>query len=152
VHASLDRQSVPWEGVIAIDGAVLPAPLAEDPRVRTLVLPRPVGAACARNLALNEVRTEFCNWADDDDEFTDDAMAVRLRVIKETGVGWCAGYSLDLHPDVVRPAEALGGRRPGIERSGHVRDGTSDRASVHSIGCCDRPVVETLIDHRGAEG
>ncbi|WP_308251776.1 glycosyltransferase family 2 protein [Streptomyces albireticuli] len=102
MHASLTRQSVPWEAVIAIDGADparLPAPLAHDPRVRTLELPRSVGAACARNLALNEVRTEFCNWADDDDEFHDTAMAVRLQALKAEDVGWAAGYSEDLHPD-----------------------------------------------------
>ena len=102
MHASLDSQSVPWEAVIALDGAdpaLLPASLAADPRVRTLALPRPVGAACARNLALNEVRTPYVNWADDDDQFTDDAMAVRLQTIESTGVGWCAGYSEDLRPD-----------------------------------------------------
>lgn len=102
MHASLTRQSVPWEAVIAIDGADpqrLPAPLVADPRVRTLALPRPVGAACARNLALNEVRTEYVNWADDDDEFTDDAMAVRLTALESAEVGWCAGWSQDLHTD-----------------------------------------------------
>ncbi|MFE3249927.1 glycosyltransferase family 2 protein [Streptomyces sp. NPDC059209] len=102
MHASLTRQSVPWTAVIAIDGADpqrLPGPLASDPRVRTLALSRPVGAACARNLALNEVRTPFTNWADDDDEFTDDAMSVRLDTLQTTGVGWCAGWSQDLHPD-----------------------------------------------------
>ncbi|MFI0743001.1 glycosyltransferase [Streptomyces sp. NPDC021100] len=102
MHASLTRQSVPWEAVIAIDGADparLPGSLARDPRVRTLALPRPVGAACARNLALNEVRTEFCNWGDDDDEFHDTAMAARLQVLKTEEVGWVAGYSEDLHPD-----------------------------------------------------
>ncbi|WP_405595455.1 glycosyltransferase family 2 protein [Streptomyces sp. NBC_01092] len=102
MHESLTRQSVPWEAVIALDGADparLPAPLADDSRVRVLALPRPVGAACARNLALNEVRTEYVNWADDDDEFTDWAMALRLRTLEETGVGWCAGYSQDVHAD-----------------------------------------------------
>lgn len=102
MHASLCRQSVPWEAVVALDGAHparLPAALAADPRVRTLVLPRPVGAACARNFALDEVRTEYVNWADDDDEFADWAMALRLRTLEETGVGWCAGYSQDLHED-----------------------------------------------------
>lgn len=64
-----------------------------------LALPRPVGAACARNLALNDVRTKYVNWADDDDEFTDCAMSLRLRTLEETGVGWCAGYSQDLHED-----------------------------------------------------
>lgn len=69
MHASLCRQSVPWEAIVALDGADparLPTTLAADPRVRTLVLPRPVGAACARNFSLDEVRTEYVNWADDD--------------------------------------------------------------------------------------
>ncbi|OIJ91714.1 glycosyltransferase [Streptomyces colonosanans] len=102
MHASLTRQSVPWEAVIALDGASpdrLPAQLAADPRVRTFPLSRPVGAACARNLALNEVRTRYVNWADDDDEFTDIAMQTRLSTLEATGVGWCAGWSEDLHPD-----------------------------------------------------
>lgn len=102
MHASLTRQSVPWEAVIALDGASpdrLPAPLAQDPRVRTLALPRPVGAACARNLALTDVRTPYVNWADDDDSFTDNAMALRLATLESTGVGWCAGWSEDHHPD-----------------------------------------------------
>ncbi|MFE3389534.1 glycosyltransferase [Streptomyces anulatus] len=102
MHASLTRQSVPWEAVIALDGAAphrLPAPLAQDPRVRTLALPRPVGAACARNLALADVRTPYVNWADDDDSFPDNAMAVRLNVLESTGVGWCAGWSEDHHPN-----------------------------------------------------
>ncbi|WP_078890147.1 glycosyltransferase family 2 protein [Streptomyces maremycinicus] len=100
MHASLTRQSVPWEAVIALDGASsdrLPDPLAQDSRVRTLALPRPVGAACARNLALAHVRTRYTNWADDDDEFTDDATSVRLNILESTGVGWCAGWSEDLH-------------------------------------------------------
>ncbi|MFI5743550.1 glycosyltransferase family 2 protein [Streptomyces anulatus] len=102
LHASLTQQSVPWEAVIALDGATpdhLPTPLKQDPRVRTLTLPRPVGAACARNLALTQVRTPYVNWADDDDLFTDDAMAVRLDTLRSTEVGWCAGWSEDLHPD-----------------------------------------------------
>ena len=102
MYDSLTRQSVPWEAVIAVDGADperLPAPLAGDARVGILALPRPVGAACARNFALTQARTPYVNWADDDDEFTDDAMRVRLTVLESTGVGWCAGWSEDLHPD-----------------------------------------------------
>ncbi|MDJ0464694.1 glycosyltransferase [Streptomyces sp. H27-C3] len=102
MHASLTRQSVPWEAIISLDGVSpdrLPAPLALDSRVRTLVLPRPVGAACARNLALPLVRTPYCNWADDDDEFTDDAMSVRLNTLESAGVGWCAGWSEDRYSD-----------------------------------------------------
>ncbi|MFJ9979334.1 glycosyltransferase family 2 protein [Streptomyces cyaneofuscatus] len=102
LHASLTRQSVPWEAIIALDGAApdrLPAPLAHDPRVRTLALPRPVGAACARNLALTQVGTPYVNWADDDDMFTDSAMALRLDALRTADVGWCAGWSEDLHRD-----------------------------------------------------
>ncbi|WP_437064752.1 glycosyltransferase family 2 protein [Streptomyces sp. enrichment culture] len=102
MHASLTRQSVPWEAVIALDGADparLPAPLTADQRVRIVALPRPLGAACARNLALTQVRTPYVNWADDDDEFTDDAMRVRLTILESTGVGWCAGWSQDWYPD-----------------------------------------------------
>ncbi|MER5443191.1 glycosyltransferase [Streptomyces sp. NPDC002790] len=102
MHASLCRQSVPWEAVVALDGADparLPVALATDRRVRTLTLPRAVGAACARNFSLTDVDTEYVNWADDDDEFTDCAMEVRLRSLENAGVGWCAGYSQDLHQD-----------------------------------------------------
>lgn len=102
MHASLTRQTAPWEAVIVLDGADpehLPAPLAADPRVRALPLPRPVGAACARNLALTAVRTEYMNWADDDDLFPDYAMRARLDTLQANGVGWCAGWSEDLHPD-----------------------------------------------------
>ncbi|MGW2476935.1 glycosyltransferase, partial [Streptomyces sp. NPDC001665] len=102
MHASLTRQAVPWEAVIALDGAdpsLLPAPLAADDRVRVLALPRPVGAACARNLALTQVRTPYVNWADDDDLFPDHAMSTRLEVLQRTDAGWCAGWSEDLHPD-----------------------------------------------------
>ncbi|MFG2564650.1 glycosyltransferase family 2 protein [Streptomyces sp. NPDC048567] len=102
MHASLTRQTVPWEAVIALDGADpgrLPAPLSADDRVRVLALPRPVGAACARNLALTQVRTPYVNWADDDDLFPDHAMSTRLEVLQTTDVGWCAGWSEDLHPD-----------------------------------------------------
>jgi hypothetical protein len=58
-----------------------------------------VGAACARNFGLNEVRTRYVNWADDDDEFTDHAMADRLAVLESSQVGWGAGWIDDLYPD-----------------------------------------------------
>jgi glycosyltransferase involved in cell wall biosynthesis len=106
-------QTVPWEAVIALDGADprhLPARLAADPRIRTLALPRPVGAASARNLALNLVRTPFTAYMDDDDLLPGDSLAVRHRRITETGLGWVAGWIADLLPDVFRPTEALCGR------------------------------------------
>ncbi|MFE5934223.1 glycosyltransferase family 2 protein [Streptomyces sp. NPDC056470] len=102
MHTSLTRQRVPWEAVIALDGADparLPAPLAQDPRVRTLALPRAVGAACARNLALTKVRTPYVNWADDDDVFPEHSLSARLNTLDSTDVGWCAGWSEDLYPD-----------------------------------------------------
>ncbi|MGW7303977.1 glycosyltransferase family 2 protein [Streptomyces sp. NPDC054835] len=101
MHASLARQTIPWEAVLVLDGASpddVPAPIAADPRVRILALPRPVGAACARNLGLTEVRTEFMNWADDDDAFPDWSLGVRLNAFTDQ-LGWVAGYSEDWLPD-----------------------------------------------------
>ncbi len=69
LHHSLTQQTIPWEAVLAVDGADpgrVPSALADDPRVRILALPRAVGAAAARNLALNQVRTKFVAYADDD--------------------------------------------------------------------------------------
>ncbi len=39
------------------------------------------------------------NWADDDDLFPDGTLAARLDTLEQAGVGWCAGWSEDLHPD-----------------------------------------------------
>ncbi|WP_411978246.1 glycosyltransferase [Streptomyces scopuliridis] len=89
MHASLTLQSAPWEALITLDGASpgrLPAPLAKDPRIRTLAPPRPVGAACARNLALTHVRTPCTNWADDDDVLPAGSLEVRYQRITETGL------------------------------------------------------------------
>ncbi|MFI5804381.1 glycosyltransferase [Streptomyces sp. NPDC051561] len=102
MHASLARQSIRWQAVIALDGANprhLPAPLAADPRVRVLELPRPVGAGAARNLALNLVDTDLVTYVDDDDVLPDDSLAVRYQRITETGLGWIAGWSADLQMD-----------------------------------------------------
>lgn len=98
----MSAQDADWEAVLALDGADptrLPEPLAADPRVRVLALPRPVGAACARNLAVNEVRTQYMTWADDDDVLPRSSLSSRLDHLRATGLGWVAGYSADLHPD-----------------------------------------------------
>lgn len=102
MHASLDAQDVGWEAVLALDGAdpaLLPAPLAADSRVRVLALPRPVGAACARNLAVNLARGTALTWADDDDVLPKFSLSRRLHHLNNTGLGWVAGYSADLHDD-----------------------------------------------------
>ncbi|WP_079125841.1 glycosyltransferase family 2 protein [Streptomyces sp. ERV7] len=101
MHASLTRQTVPWQAVLVLDGANpahLPDPVAADPRVRVLALPRPVGAACARNLGLGLVETEFVNWMDDDDIVPTSSLAVRLEAFTDE-LGWVAGYSEDLLQD-----------------------------------------------------
>lgn len=88
--------------MIALDGAdpaLLPAPLAADPRVRVLALPRPVGAACARNLAITLARGEALTWADDDDILPRGSLSSRLDHLRTSTLGWVAGYSADLHPD-----------------------------------------------------
>ncbi|WP_433894695.1 glycosyltransferase [Streptomyces sp. CA-111067] len=102
LHASLDAQDADWEAVLALDGAdpaLLPAPLAADPRVRVLALPRPVGAACARNLAVNLARGKALTWADDDDVLPRWSLSSRLHHLDNTGLGWVAGFSADLHSD-----------------------------------------------------
>ncbi|MCL2729701.1 MAG: glycosyltransferase [Actinomycetia bacterium] len=102
MHASLDAQDADWEAVLALDGAdpaLLPEPLAADPRIRVLALPRPVGAACARNLAVNLARGKALTWADDDDVLPSWSLSSRLHHMRKTGLGWVAGYSADLQPD-----------------------------------------------------
>ncbi|WP_399428883.1 glycosyltransferase family 2 protein [Streptomyces sp. WAC 06783] len=102
LHHSLTQQTVPWEAVLAVDGADparVPSVLADDPRVRVLALPRAVGAAAARNLALTQVRTKFVAYADDDDLLPADSLAVRHQHLTATGLGWVAGWSADLLPD-----------------------------------------------------
>ncbi len=102
LHASLMRQTVPWEAALVLDGAdraLLPEPFAADSRVRVVELPRPVGAAAARDLGLRMVRTPLVCYMDDDDLVPDDSLAVRHQRITETGLGWVAGWSADLHPD-----------------------------------------------------
>ncbi|MDX3855670.1 glycosyltransferase family 2 protein [Streptomyces sp. AK02-01A] len=102
LHASLTRQTVPWEAVLVLDGADpthVPAPLRADSRVRVLPLPRPVGAAAARNLGLSTVSTPYVCYSDDDDLLSDDSLDVRYRRITETGLGWVAGLIADLHPN-----------------------------------------------------
>jgi glycosyltransferase involved in cell wall biosynthesis len=102
LHRSLQQQTIPWEAVLALDGAAttrLPRSIADDPRVRVLPLPRPVGAASARNLATNLVTTPYVAYADDDDLLPADSLAVRHRRITETGRGWVAGWLADLHQD-----------------------------------------------------
>ncbi|MEV5282672.1 glycosyltransferase family 2 protein [Streptomyces sp. NPDC006692] len=100
-HASLAAQTVEWELVLALDGADpdrVPRPLARDRRVKILELPK-VGAAGARNLALNLAEGDWVQYADDDDAFTAEAFAVRHDYALEHDLGWVAGWSADLFPD-----------------------------------------------------
>ncbi|MFH8991381.1 glycosyltransferase family 2 protein [Streptomyces sp. NPDC017940] len=102
LHTSLTRQTVPWEAALVLDGAdpaLVPEPLAADARIRVVKLPRPVGAAAARNLGLRTVRTPLVCYMDDDDLVPDDSLAIRHQRITETGLGWVAGWSADLHAD-----------------------------------------------------
>ncbi|MFE0055298.1 glycosyltransferase family 2 protein [Streptomyces sp. NPDC059003] len=102
LHASLEQQDAEWQWVLALDGvpiSQLPAPLRDDPRVRTVPLPRAVGAGAARNFALNEVSAPWCTTADDDDILPEGSLSSRLRHAREHGLGWCAGWSADLHTD-----------------------------------------------------
>lgn len=60
-----------------------------------------LGAAAARNEALNKVNTEWVAWLDDDDEFLQNHLRVLLRAVNKTGADLAFTY-----PEVV------GGRDP----------------------------------------
>lgn len=100
-HESLTAQSVEWELVLALDGADpdrIPRTLTLDRRVKVLELPK-VGAAGARNLALNLAEGDWIQYADDDDLFPADAFAVRHDYAVEHDLGWVAGWLADLFED-----------------------------------------------------
>jgi hypothetical protein len=103
LYASLCEQDTTWQWVLGLDGvpeSKLPQELRNDGRVNAVALPRPVGAAAARNFALNEVTAGWCTTADDDDLLpTPKSLSIRLRYAQTHGLGWCAGWSADLHTD-----------------------------------------------------
>ncbi|WP_372412771.1 glycosyltransferase family 2 protein [Streptomyces luteireticuli] len=102
LHASLEAQDVPFEWILSLDGAdpeLVPPRIAADRRVKILPLPRPVGAATARNLAINHISAPYVTFSDDDDLLPQESIAVRYQHARETGLGWVAAWSADLLPD-----------------------------------------------------
>ncbi|MEU6964280.1 glycosyltransferase family 2 protein [Streptomyces chrestomyceticus] len=102
LYVSLRDQDVSWEWVLALDGVSedgVPEVLCTDARVKVVALPRPVGAGAARNFAVNEVTADWLTTSDDDDALPAQSLSVRLRHAQKHDLGWCAGWSADLHPD-----------------------------------------------------
>ncbi|MFI1183588.1 glycosyltransferase family 2 protein [Streptomyces sp. NPDC020799] len=102
LYASLRDQDVSWEWVLALDGVSedgVPEVLRTDGRVKVVALPRPVGAGAARNFAVNEVTADWLTTSDDDDVLPAKSLSVRLRYAQKHDLGWCAGWSADLHSD-----------------------------------------------------
>ncbi|WUX57228.1 glycosyltransferase [Streptomyces niveus] len=102
LYASLRDQDVSWEWVLALDGVSaghVPEVMRTDTRVKVVALPRPVGAGAARNFAMNEVTADWLTTSDDDDVLPAQSLSARLRYGQEHDLGWCAGWSADLHPD-----------------------------------------------------
>ncbi|MGD3109328.1 glycosyltransferase family 2 protein [Streptomyces sp. YGL11-2] len=102
LYASLRDQEVSWQWVLALDGVSeegVPEVLRTDARVKVVALPRPVGAGAARNFAVNEVTADWLTTSDDDDVLPAQSLSVRLRYAQKHNLGWCAGWSADLHPD-----------------------------------------------------
>ncbi|MEU0205893.1 transposase [Streptomyces canus] len=77
----------------------VPDVLRRDTRVKVVALPRPVGAGAARNFAVNEVTAGWLTTSDDDDVLSARSLSVRLHYAQEHDLGWCAGWSADLHLD-----------------------------------------------------
>ncbi|MFF8786768.1 glycosyltransferase [Streptomyces sp. NPDC015125] len=101
LYDSLLAQDIHWEWIIAPNGRqadphTIPAVIAADPRVRICARPAP-GAAAARNTSLNLVRAPYVCYVDDDDVLPLNSLAVRYHRAEETGLGWVAGMSADLH-------------------------------------------------------
>ncbi|MDW4910675.1 glycosyltransferase family 2 protein [Streptomyces sp. ADMS] len=102
LYASLREQDLGWEWVLALDGVSeegVPKVLRADARVKVVALPKPVGAGAARNFAVNEVSADWLTTSDDDDVLPAQSLSVRLRYAQRHDLGWCAGWSADLHPD-----------------------------------------------------
>ncbi|MFF4933206.1 glycosyltransferase family 2 protein [Streptomyces griseofuscus] len=103
LHDSLERQTVPFEWILAPNGPDaelrrLPPQIAADPRVTICARPRP-GAAYARNTALNYVTAPYTCYVDDDDLLPEGSLATRHEHAVRTGLDWVAGWSADLHAD-----------------------------------------------------
>ncbi|WNI19931.1 glycosyltransferase family A protein [Actinacidiphila sp. ITFR-21] len=141
-----------WQWVLALDGADpgrVPAEIADAPRVLVLALPA-VGAAAARNLALNESTGVYCAFCDDD-VLPADSLARRYRRAQETGHGWIAGRSADLLPDgSTRLEPAL---PPGVYQPGDVWAAwTSPETSRPPVGHTTLLVRTELARAAGGQG
>lgn len=80
-----------WEMVIAENGStddtrdILGAAAREEPRIRTLVLDRPLGPAAARNAAMAEARGRYLAFLDADDLWAPEKLEAQLAFAATTG-------------------------------------------------------------------
>lgn len=104
LYQSLNAQDdANWQWILSPNGpdadlTRLPEQIAGDPRVTVCARPR-IGAAYARNIALNYVTADFTCYVDDDDLLPPQSLAVRHQHAVRTGLDWVAGWSADLRPD-----------------------------------------------------
>lgn len=85
------------------------AGLAEaDPRVRTVHLPEPGGAAAARNRGIEQARGELVAFLDDDDEWLPSKTELQVAVLERTGPEVGAVYSPYYHVRTAGEERLLG--------------------------------------------
>jgi glycosyltransferase involved in cell wall biosynthesis len=75
----------------------------DDPRLRAVRHPEPIGIAASRNAILEDARGKYIAWLDSDDRYTDGSLALRLGLLQANpGVGLVHG-AFDLIDDRDRP-------------------------------------------------
>jgi glycosyltransferase involved in cell wall biosynthesis len=96
VESALGQPVEDLEVVVHDDGSTdeTEAVLArfDDPRLRVVRHPHPLGIAANRNALLADARGEYIAWLDSDDRYTEGSLARRVRLLEDNpGVGLVHG-------------------------------------------------------------
>lgn len=88
VRSALRQSWARLEVIVVVDGPD-PATAAQletlaDPRLRTVLLPRPSGASAARNAGVRAARGEWIALLDDDDEWLPDKIERQMRAVADS--------------------------------------------------------------------
>lgn len=103
------QQGGPVDVVVVDDASVdhTPAVAAEFPRVRVVRQERPRGPAVARNAGLDEIRTPWVAFLDDDDVWAPDKLLVQQRALAaDPQARWCHTGAMAVDA-ILRPIGAM---------------------------------------------